>query len=52
NIQSEKFTLEHINIEKENLKVLQELTIGARSHNNKMKEDHTRLETEVRRSKK
>lgn len=52
NVQNEKFTLEHINIEKANLKVLQELTIGARTHNGKMAEEHKRIEAEVRRCEK
>ncbi len=51
NEQNEKFTLEHINIEKENLKVLQELVIGARTHNGKMAEEHKRLESEFRRGR-
>lgn len=44
----EKFTLEHVSIEKENLKVLQELNNSMNSHNNRMKEEHKRLEDEIR----
>ena len=43
---------EHIDAEKENIKVLQELNGKISAHNEKMKEEHERILDEVKRNKK
>ena len=45
-------TKEHINAEKENIKVLQELNGKINTHNQKMRDDHERILDEIKRDKK
>jgi len=48
----DKTSKEHIDAEKENIKVLQELNSKINSHNEKMKMNHDRILDEVKREKK